>query len=176
MKARRIWRKLHLAVDADTGLVMASTLSANDMGDPSQVAPLLDQANAGIGSVTADGAYDGAPTYDAIAALAGNIPVIFPPHVTAVLSASADHHPSQRDQHNSVMAVRGRIGWQKETGYGQRSLVETAMRRYKTIIGAGLRARSLPGHRAEAAAGVAVLNRMLHAGRPKSVRLPRVAS
>lgn len=176
VKARRTWRKLHLAVDADTGLVMASTLTANDMGDPSQVAPLLDQANAGIGSVTADGAYDGAPTYDTIAARAGNIPVIIPPHVTAVLSASADHHPSQRDQHITVMAVRGRIGWQKETGYGKRSLVETAMGRYKTIIGAGLRARSLPGQRAEAAAGVAVLNRMLHAGRPNSVRRPRVAS
>lgn len=60
------------------------------------------------------------------------------------------------------MAARGRIGWQEDTGYGERSLVETAMGRDKTIIGAGLRARSLPGQRAEAAAGVAVLNRMLH--------------
>ena len=176
VKARRTWRKLHLAVDADTGLVMASTLTANDMGDTSQVAPLLDQVNAGIGSVTADGAYDGALTYNAIAVLAGDIPVIIAPHVTAVLSATADHHPSQRDQHITVMAARGRIGWQEETGYGQRSLVETAMGRYKTIIGAGLRARSLPSQRAEAAAGVAVLNRMLHTGRPNSVRRPRAAS
>ena len=74
------------------------------------------------------------------------------------------------------MAARGRIGWQEETGYGQRSLVETAMGRYKSIIGAGLRARSLPGQRAEAAVGVAVLNRMLHTGRPNSVRRQRVAS
>ena len=176
MRARRTWRKLHLAVDADTGMVMASTLTENDMGDPSQVAPLLDQVNAEIGSVTADGAYDGAPTYDTIAARAGNIPVIIPPHVTAVLSATAAHHPSQRDQHITVMAARGRIGWQEDTGYGQRSLVETAMGRYKTIIGPGLRARSLPGQRTEAAVGVAVLNRMLHAGRPNSVRRTRVAS
>lgn len=176
VKARRTWRKLHLAVDADTGLVMASTLTANDVGDPSQVAPLLDQVNTGIGSVTADGAYDGAPTYDTIAARAGNIPVIIPPPVTAVLSATADDHPSQRDQHITVIAARGRIGWQEETGYGQRSLVETAIGRYKAIIGTGLRARSLPGQRAEAAVGVAVLNRMLHTGRPNSVRSPRVAS
>jgi len=176
VKARRTWRKLHLAVDADTGLVMASTLTANDVGDPSQVAPLLDQVNTGIGSVTADGAYDGAPTYDTIAARAGNIPVIIPPPVTAVLSATADDHPSQRDQHITVIAARRRIGWQEETGYGQRSLVETAIGRYKAIIGTGLRARSLPGQRAEAAVGVAVLNRMLHTGRPNSVRSLRVAS
>ena len=170
VRARRTWRKLHLAVDADTGMVMASTLTENDLGDPSQVAPLLDQIDAGIGSVTFDGAYDGAPTYDAVAARAGSIPVIIPPHVTAVLSATAVHHPSQRDQHITLMATKGRLGWQKETGYGRRSLVETTMGRYKAIIGSGLRARSLPGQRAEAAAGVAVLNRMLHAGRPDSVR------
>jgi hypothetical protein len=41
-KARRTWKKLHLAVDADTGMIMASTLTGNDVGDPSQVAPLLD--------------------------------------------------------------------------------------------------------------------------------------
>lgn len=44
------------------------------------------------------------------------------------------------------------------------------MGRYKAIIGPALRARSLHGQRAEAAVGVAVLNRMLHAGRPNSVR------
>jgi hypothetical protein len=42
-RARRTWRKLHLAVDADTGTVMASILTGNDVGDPSQVAPLIDQ-------------------------------------------------------------------------------------------------------------------------------------
>lgn len=35
------------------------------------------------------------------------------------------------DQHIAVMAARGRIGWQEETGYGQRSLVETTIGRYK---------------------------------------------
>ena len=31
-RARRTWRKLHLAVDADTGTVMASILTGNDVG------------------------------------------------------------------------------------------------------------------------------------------------
>jgi hypothetical protein len=156
--------KLHLAVDADTGMIMASTLTGNDVGDPSQVAPLLDQIEATIASVTADGAYDGMPTYDVVAGHGEDVRVIIPPHVTAVLSAEAEHNPSQRDQHILSIAARGRLGWQEETDYGQRALVETAMGRYKAIIGPRLRARSFSGQpQAEAAVGVA--NPQPHAGR-----------
>lgn len=108
-------RLFNLGRGAAAGMVMASTLTGNDVGDPSQVAPLLDQVDAGIGGVTADGAYDGAPTYDAVAAHAGDIPVIIPPHVTAVPGTAADHRPSQRDRHIAVMAAKGRLGWQEET-------------------------------------------------------------
>ena len=44
------------------------------------------------------------------------------------------------------------------------------MGRYKGIIGARLRARGEAAQRTEAIVGVAVLNRMLNAGRPNSVR------
>jgi hypothetical protein len=175
-KARRTWKKLHLAVDADTGMIMASTLTRNDVGDPSQVAPRLDQIEATIASVTADGAYDGMPTYDVVAGHGEDVRVIIPPHVTAVLSAKAEHNPSQRDQHILSIAAHGRLGWQKETDYGQRALIETAMGRYKAIIGPCLRARSFPGQKAEAAVGVAVLNRMLDTGRPDSVRRLNIAA
>ena len=175
-KARRTWRKLHLAVDADTGMIMASTLTGNDVGDPSQVAPLLDQIDAKIASVTADGAYDGMPTYDVMASHGQDIDVIIPPHMTAALSEDAKHNPSQRDKHILSIATQGRLGWQKENDYGQRALVETAMGRYKGILGPCLRARSFSGQQAEAAVGVAVLNRMLDAGRPDSVRQLKIAA
>ena len=175
-KARRTWKKLHLAVDAETGMIMASTLTGNDIGDPSQVAPLLDQIGAAIASVTADGAYDGMPTYAVVAARGEDIRVIIPPHVTAALSAEAVHNPSQRDQHILSIAARGRLGWQEETDYGQRALVETAMGRYKAQIGPHLRARSFSGQQAEAAVGGAVLNRMLDAGSPDSVRRLNIAA
>jgi len=175
-KARRTWKKLHLAVDADTGMIMASTLTGNDVGDPSQVTPLLDQIETTIASVTADGAYDGMRIYEAVAAHSEDARVIIPPHVTAVLSAKAEHYPSQRDQHILSIAARGRLGWQEATDYGQRALVETAMGRFKAIIGPRVRARSFAGQQAEAAAGVAVLNRMLDAGRPHSVRRLDIAA
>jgi hypothetical protein len=44
------------------------------------------------------------------------------------------------------------------------------MGRYKTLIGQRLRARGLAAQQTEAAIDVAVLNRMLEAGRPDSVR------
>jgi transposase len=155
-RARRTWRKLHLAVNALTGMIMASTLTENDVGDPSPVASLLDQVDAEIGSVTADGAYDGMPTYDAVASHGENIAVVIPPPVTSVLSDDAALNPSQRDRHIAMFQAQGRLGWQKESGYGRRSLVETTMGRFKAII----------GQRTDAAVGVAVLNRMLNTARP----------
>src|SRR6201990_415027 len=174
-KSRRQWRKLHLAVDAGTGIIVAQTLTDQDTDDPSQVAPLLDQIDDPIGQVTADGAYDGAPTYQTIAAHGGEIDVVIPPRSTAVPSGEPGS-PTQRDRHLAMIAERGRLAWQATTGYGQRSLVETTMGRYKLLIGPRLRARGFAGQQTEAAIGVAVLNRMLAAGRPDSVRRQRVTA
>ena len=162
---------VHLLIDS-TGLKVygAGEWLQEKHGDPSQVAPLLDQVDVEIGSVTADGAYDGMPTYDTVAAHGEDITVVIPPPATAVLSDHAALNPSQRDRHIAMIQAQGRLGWQKETGYGRRSLVETTMGRYKAIIGPRLRARSLAGQRTEAAVGVAVLNRMLNTARPNSVR------
>ena len=58
----------------------------------------------------------------------------------------------------------------KATGYGRRSFVETAVGRYKAIIGPKLRARSLPAQQAEAATAAEVLNPMIRAAKPASTR------
>jgi hypothetical protein len=50
------------------------------------------------------------------------------------------------------------------------TLVETTMGRYKALIGPRLRARDPDAQQAEAAIGVAALNRMLADASPKSVR------
>jgi hypothetical protein len=78
----------------------------------------------------------------------GPVCVIIPPHVTAVPTAEVEYNPSQRDRHILSIAARGRLGWQEETDYGQRALVETAMGRYKAIIRPCLRARSFSGQKA----------------------------
>jgi transposase len=173
VKSRRKWRKLHLAVDADNGTIVAQTLTDQDTDDPSQVAPLLDQIDSLVGRVTADGAYDGAPTYETIAAHGDNIEVVIPPRSSAVLNGELGPL-AQRDRHLEMITERGRLAWQKATDYGKRSLVETTMGRYKALIGSRLRARGFAAQQTEAAISVAVLNQMLAAGGPDSVRRTRV--
>ena len=54
-RSRRKWRKLHLPVDAASGMIVAKILTDQDADDPSQVAPLLDQIDGRIAWVTAGG-------------------------------------------------------------------------------------------------------------------------
>jgi hypothetical protein len=55
-RSRRNWRKFHLAVDANSGEIIAHRLTDQDTDDPSQVQPLLSQIDGGIDQFTADGA------------------------------------------------------------------------------------------------------------------------
>src|SRR5215207_8627564 len=80
-RTRRSWRKLHLAVDAETGEIVAGVLIGHDAGDAGQVPVLLDQVEGEIATVMADGAYDGEPVYCAIKTRQPNKP---PPAITSV--------------------------------------------------------------------------------------------
>src|SRR3954447_7002641 len=155
-RGRRTWRKLHLAVDPNSSEILASELTSNEVGDPSMVGPLLEQIPGTLASVTADGAYDGEPVSRAVAQRQPEPPpaVIIPPRVTAVPSSLINTAPSLRDRHIQMIQEKGRRGWQKAVGYGKRSLVETAMFRYKTLIGPTLRARTLAGQKTELASPV----------------------
>ena len=169
IKSRRCWRKLHLALDADTGEIFAQTMTDQHAGDASQVELLLDEIDRPIVQFTADGAYDGKPTYDAVCRHSADAVVVIPPRSNAIDSSKSEFH-SQRDRHIEAIQADGRMKWQATTGYGMRSLVETAIGRYKSIFGPRLRARSFGAQQTEVAIGVAILNRMLACGRPKSVR------
>ena len=172
-RARRSWRKLHLAVDADTGEIVASVLTSKEAADAGQVPVLLEQVEGEIASVMADGAYDGEPVYQAIAARQPQAPpsIVIPPRRSAVLGAQADTAPSQRDGHIRLIQEQGRSVWRRSTGHGRRSLVETAIGRYKALIGPRLRARTLANQQGEVALGSEVLNRMIRAAKPVSVRI-----
>jgi hypothetical protein len=63
------------------------------------------------------------------------------------------------------------MGWQKASGYNKRSRVETAIGRYKQVIGDGLRFRKDGRRATDVRVAVHALNRMLEFGRPISVRI-----
>jgi hypothetical protein len=172
-RGRRSWRKLHLAVDLESGEILASELTTSEEGDAALVGPLLEQITRPLAAVIAEGAYDGEPVYRAVAERQPDPPAagVIPPRASAVPSPTADITPSQRDQHIRTIQDKGRLGWQKAVGYGRRSRGETAMFRYKTIIGRGLRARTLPAQRTEARVACSVLNQMTRLGMPVSQRI-----
>jgi hypothetical protein len=119
--------------------------------------------------MTADWAYDGQVVYDAVAERHPKAAVIVPPRITAVAGETTT--VTQRDTHLATIAEHGRMSWQLCSGYNRRSLVETTMFRYKTVIGRRLHARTLPNQRTEAKVGCDVLNGMTGLGMPVSDRI-----
>jgi hypothetical protein len=169
-KRRRAWRTLHLATDADTGRIVATDLTDHDADDGSRVGPLLDRVGGPVASFTGDGAYDRDDVYAAVGARHPDADVIVPPRSSAVPSGTAETAPTRRDRHLRVIAERGRMGWQKASGYGWRALVESDISRWKRVLGDGLRSQTDGRQATEVAIAADVLNRMLDLGRPEYVR------
>jgi len=158
-------------VDANTGRIVASALTTHDVDDGSQVGPLLDQVAGPVASFTGDGAYDQEGVYASVAERHPEAAVIVPPRATAVPSQTAESAPTQRDRHLQLIAEKGRMGWQKASGYNRRARAEATIGRYKRVIGDGLRSRTDQRQATEMNVAVMVLNRMLELGRPESVRI-----
>jgi hypothetical protein len=168
---RRSWRKLHIGMDAGTGRIVAAVLTDKDADDGAQVGPLLDQVDGPIASLTGDGAYDQEGVYSGVAARHPEAAGIVPPRSTAVPSDTAETAPTQRDRHLQLIAEKGRMGWQRASGYNRRARIEATMGRFKGVIGDGLRSRTDQRRATEVDVAVHVLNRMLELGRPESVRV-----
>jgi hypothetical protein len=66
--------------------------------------------------------------------------------------------------HHRYIAGKGRMGWQKVSGYKRHAIAET-------VIGEGLRAQPERHPTTEIKAVVHVLNRLLVLGRPGCVRI-----
>ena len=159
-------------MDAGTGEIAACVLTDDGVDDAGEVPALLEQVEGEIAIVTADGAYDGEPVYRAVAGHQPDPPpdVVIPPRASAVASTEDAGVQNQRDRHIRLIAGKGRMAWQRATGYGRCSHAETAAGRYRTIIGPKLRARGLPAQQGAASIAVEVLNRMIRVAKPASVR------
>lgn len=167
-RKRRSWRKLNLGLDLVSGEVVCSDLTTDDVGDPTVLPVLLDQVDGRVSHFLADGAYDGEPTTDLLAARFGSmIEVTIASPKNAILSPNAANDPTARDGHIAEIVARGRMARQKATGYNKRSRGETLMGRWEAVIGPKLKARTFENQKTE---GVRVLNQMIGLGRPSFER------
>ena len=124
-----------------------------------------------VASFTGDGAYDRGDVYREVCQRHPDAAVVVPPRLSAVPSATAETAPTKRDRHLQLIAERGRMGWERASGYNWRALVEADIGRYKRVIGDALRSRTEARQMTEVAIAVASLNRMLELGRPEYLRL-----
>ena len=97
----RAWRKLHLGVDADTGEIVATDLTARRTHDCTQVPTLLEQIADPVASVSADGAYDTRAVYEAAHEVGEGqaVRVLIPPGRPAQ-AAAVGRTPGERSQHS----------------------------------------------------------------------------
>ena len=168
-RGTRGWKKLHLGVDR-SGAIVAQTLTEGHVDDATTAITLIDTVDGDIVSVTADAAYDTIAFYDAAGARGPT--VVVPPAKTATVSR---RRPRSGDRDRTIKKVQeiGRRRWKKVAGYHRQARVENAFFRYKSIIGAGLRARTSAGQAVEALLACSVLNQMTDLGRPSSYGIGR---
>ena len=170
---KRAWRKLHLAVDANTGEIVASDLTSRRTHDCARVPVLLEQIDNRVASVSADGAYDTEGVYEAAHAHGEGrtVSVLIPPGRDAQICSRPSAALKERNRNIRSIRGLGRREWHKRSGFCKRSMVENTIYRYKTIIGRRMASRTLMGQRVEVQLACRVLNTMTRLGMPDSYRV-----
>ncbi len=162
---RRVWRKVHLAVDEATLEVRGVEITSSNVGDAPVLPDLLGQISADepIVSVTADGAYDTRACHDAIAGRGAE--AIVPPRRNA--KPWKRDSPGAQARNEALRAIKrlGRTIWRRWSGYHRRSRAETKMNCMKRL-GQKLAARDFDRQTAELQVRIAILNRYTALGIP----------
>ncbi len=131
---RRVWRKLHIAVDTSTHEIVAAELSLSNITDAEVLHYLLKQTRRKIIEISGDRAYDTRNCHHAIG-IKRAVPLISPREGAPFWEQG---HPR-----NLAVGCQKLFGsnkkWKKLYGYHQRSLSETAMYRVKQLLGGKLR-------------------------------------
>ena len=168
------WRKLHVAVDPDTGQILAEELTRSDVHDTVPMPALLARITGRIGRVYGDAAYAGGPSYRAVAEHRQALPNaegVFGPKAPDVEAADKLDPLSGRGWHARHVAREGHRVWERATGYGRRNAAEWTHSRWKRVPGDGLRSRSMEAQRGEAAIAAGALNRITELGMPRAQRV-----
>jgi IS5 family transposase len=168
---RRTWLKLHLAVDPETHEIRAAMVTDPGVTDAEVAPDLLDQVENPIGSAAADGAYDRRGVYDALEGRSAR--AVIPPRRDAKVKRHGNTSGPRLARDENLRRIRkvGRSAWKVESGYHERSLVETAMFRMKTIFGDGVSSRTPARQATEAGIRCRASNVMTHQGMPQSERV-----
>ena len=170
---RRTWRKLHLSIDRKSGEIEAAELTEAGMSDDAMTEPMLTQIEQPINSLSADGSYDKRRVYKSIHKHTPTAKVLIPPRKNARIwqHGNSKAERLKRDENLRYIRKHGRAAWKDDSHYHGRSLVETAMFRFKTIFGDQLSARLIETQTTQALIRCAAFNKMTHLGMPQSYKV-----
>ena len=160
---RRTWRKLHLAVEENSGEILVAEVSSNDYHDSEILPDLLKGVKGKIEQVSADGAYDKRKCYQAIEER--DAIATIPPPKNAQKGENLD---GQRNKNIDRIEAIGRKEWKEESGYHRRSISETTMFRLKRAFGGKLSSRDFDNQAVELFIQCMLLNRMRQIAKPDS--------
>jgi hypothetical protein len=167
----RTWQKLHMAINPEDKIIISSELTGNNIDDADVVNELLKGVKEKIGSFIGDGAYDKNKVYELLKSKA--IKPIIPPRKNAKIRKHKNNKGARLARDKNIRGIRkyGRKNWKQRIKYHQRSISETNMFRYKTIIGEKLKSRIIEKQKAETKIACKIINTMTRCGMPISIKI-----
>jgi hypothetical protein len=122
---RRTWRKLHIAIDEETGAIVAASITQAHVNDFNQLDKVPEQIIFSSKKVTGDGAYDSHGCYEAV--IKKDAIPCFPPRTNATKHTLTDE--SWKARNRAIGQVRNIVlkRWEKVNNYHRRSLADTTM-------------------------------------------------
>jgi hypothetical protein len=168
---RRMWRKLHLGIDASTKAIVATELTESRVHDSQQVPARLAQIPDPLAQVSGDGASETRRCYEAVRQR-GATPN-FIPRRPAQPCPTADPMGwrATRNRILQQLKAHGRAAWRILSGGARQGIAEHTLFRFTTLSGGQLRGRALDTQHMEALVKCSVLNRMTRLGMPETVRV-----
>lgn len=141
------WRKLHVAIDTQTGMIVSAEYSDARTNDSEKLPALLAPITQPIAGVCADMAYDTLLCRKSIAERGAK--QLIPPRRDARLSKDNHHRKRHgqilKERDNAIAFIRqhtqdndpstGRKLWKQKSGYHQRSKIEATMWQIKAHTG-----------------------------------------
>lgn len=171
----QVWKKLHIALDADSLDIVAMDVTESARLDGNYLSGLIGQINGPIEQITGDGAYDKQNCYET-AYKVGAKPVFPPQHNATVQRNKVKKNVALIPRDELITRLKSASDkeeelrlWKQENNYHRRSLVETNMSRMNSIFGDHMSARTPENQRTELAIRCRIINLMNKIGLPQSI-------
>ncbi len=156
------WVKLHVGMDLNSGKLVFAEITQEHVHDTVYLEKALKKCNRKKGSVLFDGIADSKKCYEICRK--HNKELLTPPNRRAILRKEPEYYL----RNEALRVIKGlgddelaRSIWAKLSGYSRRSVVESAIARWKKLLGGRLKSKSLENIKKEVNLKGLILNEMM---------------